>query len=134
MARLLEIVFSFWPYEVVRTCGGLDSPSRKLMMSKKPPSAPSFVFSPTEMNVVGTPLATPIVYCMSRFASMPASFAPWGLLPPSSVCSVNVVAELRSGRFAVRNERRSAVCANWSMNPETPRTLDVCVALVVGIP
>ena len=39
---------------------------RKLMMSRKPPRSPSWFFSPTETNVVGTPVAMPTVYWMSR--------------------------------------------------------------------
>lgn len=35
------------------------------MMSRKP-FTPSRLLSPTEMNVVGTPVAMPIVYCVSR--------------------------------------------------------------------
>ena len=39
---------------------------RKLIMSRKP-LMPSVFAAPTEMNVTGTPPATPTVYWMSKF-------------------------------------------------------------------
>ena len=57
---------SLKPNEVVRTKGGLSSASRELMISRKPERSPSWVLSPTEMNVVGTLVATPTVYWISK--------------------------------------------------------------------
>ena len=57
---------SLKPKEVVRTRGGLSCAMRKLMMSRKPPRSPSWLLFPTETNVVGTSVAIPTVYWMSR--------------------------------------------------------------------
>ena len=106
---------------------------RKLMMSRKPSSSPSWKLLPTEIKVVGTPLATPTVYWISKLASMPAWSGSWRFWPPSKVWSVKVVPS-RSGRRLLRNVCRSALLANCWMNPETARTLVLWVAFVVGIP
>ena len=106
---------------------------RKLMMSRKPSSSPSWKLLPTEIKVVGTPLATPTVYWISKLASMPAWSGSWRFWPPSKVWSVKVVPS-RSGRRLLRNVCRSALLANCWMNPETARMLVFWVALVVGIP
>jgi hypothetical protein len=57
--------FSMGPYEVVTTCGGLSSPSRKVFVSKKAVARSEKVLSggpPTERNSTGTPVARPINY------------------------------------------------------------------------
>ena len=55
---------------VVRTSGGLSSARKKLMMSKNPKALPSWLSSPTETNVVGTFVARPTVYWMSRLCQI----------------------------------------------------------------
>lgn len=73
------------------------------MISKKPSRSPSWKLSPTEMKVVGTPVATPTVYWISKFASIPALRALCVFWPPSRVCKVNVVVDEISGRNAFKN-------------------------------
>ena len=88
-------------------------------MSRKP-FTPSRLLLPTEMKVLGTPVATPTVYWISRFcnemsdfrhqttyiihtASIPAWLLAWLFCPPSSVCKLKVVVEGMSGRRRAKN-------------------------------
>jgi hypothetical protein len=50
---------------VVRTVGREVSLMSALIWSRKPPTT-SLFNGPTEMNLTGTPVATPTVYSMSR--------------------------------------------------------------------
>ena len=65
-ARPTGTSFSLKPKLVVRTRGGLSWSRRKLMMSRKPPRSPSWFLLPTETKVVGTFVATPTVYWISK--------------------------------------------------------------------
>jgi hypothetical protein len=64
---LEEIVFSFCPYEVVMTDGGAVTPSNNVVVSN---NAVRKLLFPLERKVIGTPVATPTVYSMSRSASV----------------------------------------------------------------
>lgn len=126
------MVSSFCPYDVVNTCGGFGCSRRKLIISRNPFNAPSWILFPTEINTVGTLLANPTVYCISRSASIPGGVG--GFSPPSKVSTLNVIVFGKSGLKRSRNIAKSTLLANCSMKPATPSVLDDWVARNVGMP
>ncbi len=65
------------------------------MISRNPWRLPSLKEFPTEMNVMGTPVATPTVYCVSRLASVP------GLARKLRISTI--IKSLQSERSSIRD-------------------------------